>query len=360
MEVRSDRERGILVLSLEGRLDMQGALDFEELIREEVRGPDNAVVLDMSGVSYLSSAGIRAIVRLEKILKPRGGGLHIAGVQPYALSVLELTGFSNLLSLHSTPDEAVHAARSVLGPTGRQGETEATLFQVRGAEFRVTRNEAGPSILMVTGEELEGCRGEEELLQVTVSTGTWSFGWGAPGAAGIPGDLITIGNVAVWLPEGEDTPDYLVVDLKRSSIPLGASFLISPAEPSQFTVDVKPFEAEEVLITDLLDALHEIVGELDAGYRGVLGFSFCAESPQIARGPGVEESSTVLLAGCGVSVAPEVEHGGNPGSIAELLGRRNIPRIMALALSDLAFMKERSIPGTLEEGLSSGAAALHH
>ena len=357
MEIGSDRDRGILVLSLEGRLDMQGALDLEEWIREEVQGTDNAVVLDMSGISYLSSAGIRAIVRLEKMLEPRGGGLHIAGVQPYPLSVLELTGFSNLLSLHPTSDEAVLAARTVPGPMGRQGEAEATLFHAMGAEFRVISHETGPTVLEVTGEERQESRAGEEPLQVTVSTKTWSFGRGAPGSAGIPGDLITLGHVAVWLPEGGNTPDYLVVDRKRSSIPLDASFLVSPAEPGRYTVEVEPSGAEEVLLSDLLDALHEMVGGPDAGYRGALGFSFCAESPGIdVRGP--KEGSTVLLAGCGVSVAPVVE--GNPDPVAELVVRRNVPRVVALSFSELAFRKERSIPETLEEGLSSGTAALHH
>jgi len=62
MNIQSKRSEGIRVLSMEGRLDAQGAMEFQNFLKDHVRKTDITMVFDMSGVVYLNSAGIRIIM----------------------------------------------------------------------------------------------------------------------------------------------------------------------------------------------------------------------------------------------------------------------------------------------------------
>ena len=89
---------GAAVLKLKGRLDTKTSKDAAEVFTE-VGGKYARVILDMKELSYISSAGIRAIRNLYMILYKKGGELTVTNPGENVLQVFEMTGLSNLFHL---------------------------------------------------------------------------------------------------------------------------------------------------------------------------------------------------------------------------------------------------------------------
>lgn len=315
MQISSVLKDGILVLSLVGRLDSLGALDLGEYLKQHLKETDRTAVFDMEGVPYMSSAGIRTIISAEKMLKGRNGRLHLSRVQPYPLSVLEMTGFSTLLSLHPRCEDAVLAARATADRAGHTGDASPVSYTLKGADFVVTRTGTDKGVLEITGIHPKGPgRDRDEGMAIIVSAlpGACSMGWGAPGQqtdqSTIPmGDFLSLGPVAAWLsPESHDTVDYLIIDKKQASIPVTASFLITQPGSHHFLVSLQSGDSGGITFSDLLDSLKEIARRSEPGYKGILSLSFCAESPalhvldQIKSPECAAGSGDVVVVGCAI------------------------------------------------------------
>jgi anti-sigma B factor antagonist len=78
-----------------------------------VKGGRTRLVLDLSGVDYVSSAGLRALLATMKDARQHGGDVRLAAVKPEVARVLDLSGFTTILKLF--PDES--AALSSFGAT---------------------------------------------------------------------------------------------------------------------------------------------------------------------------------------------------------------------------------------------------
>lgn len=84
------------VAKLVGRLDAVAARDAEGLFVEAAAAAPN-IVLDMSELEYIASAGLRLIKRLSSDTRSNGGSLKLRGVQDEVMEVFELTGFAAVL-----------------------------------------------------------------------------------------------------------------------------------------------------------------------------------------------------------------------------------------------------------------------
>lgn len=85
-------------LRLAGRLDTITAKDFSQTVEQFL--PDGGDLhIDCSGLEYVSSAGLRVLLMVQKTLMAKGGKLILAGLKPEVRSVFDMTGFSNILTL---------------------------------------------------------------------------------------------------------------------------------------------------------------------------------------------------------------------------------------------------------------------
>ena len=96
MEIKTTNEGTKLTVSVSGRVDTVTAPEFEAGLKF---GDATLVVLELSGVPYMSSAGLRVLLTAHKTMLGKGGELQVANVQPAVKEVLDLTGFSDLLNL---------------------------------------------------------------------------------------------------------------------------------------------------------------------------------------------------------------------------------------------------------------------
>ena len=98
-----------LILGLEGELDMVSSTLLEETLASADLDGSRAVVLDLRGVRFLDSTGLKAIFRVRKLV--RDGGRHFAVTQGSAQvqRLLSLTRLDEHLQMIDTPDAAVVA-----------------------------------------------------------------------------------------------------------------------------------------------------------------------------------------------------------------------------------------------------------
>ena len=83
-------------LVLEGRLDTLTAPEAEEVFNQMAERFEK-IVLNMAGMEYVSSAGLRTLKRLHMAMKKKNGSLVLTNVRKMVMEVFEMNGFAGLL-----------------------------------------------------------------------------------------------------------------------------------------------------------------------------------------------------------------------------------------------------------------------
>jgi len=97
MEIKVLEEGKPYVIALEGRLDTNTSPELESFVQGLYDKSVNDIVVDLSDCSFVSSAGLRVIVAMQKHAAA-GGSLVFRGVQPEVMEVFQMTGFDNILT----------------------------------------------------------------------------------------------------------------------------------------------------------------------------------------------------------------------------------------------------------------------
>lgn len=95
------------VLSLTGRLDSINAAETEAAIAAEIRDGATRLVLDCSGLTYVSSAGLRVFLVVAKRMREIGGKVVLAGLAPSVKEVFAISGFLQILTVCESRDDAI-------------------------------------------------------------------------------------------------------------------------------------------------------------------------------------------------------------------------------------------------------------
>ena len=93
LSVSSTVNGDVNVVKLVGRLDVKAAKNADQAFTQAVEASKN-VVLDMSELDYIASAGLRALKRLRSDVSANGGTLVLRGVQSNVMELFEMTGFA--------------------------------------------------------------------------------------------------------------------------------------------------------------------------------------------------------------------------------------------------------------------------
>jgi anti-sigma B factor antagonist len=87
-----------------GKLSLETVNEFIQTLRPE---PAQHLVLDMSGVTFLDSAGVGALVSLFVSRRNHGKTFALASLAPQSTAVVTVAGLQNLLPIHKTLEEAL-------------------------------------------------------------------------------------------------------------------------------------------------------------------------------------------------------------------------------------------------------------
>jgi anti-anti-sigma factor len=107
MRIGEERVGGALLIAPEGRVDSVSSGELERLVVSRIDAGDKRLVLDLSGVEYISSAGLRVLLMAAKRLREPPGALVLCGMGPSVRTVLELAGFLPLFSVEARREQAL-------------------------------------------------------------------------------------------------------------------------------------------------------------------------------------------------------------------------------------------------------------
>lgn len=110
--METERDDGILSVRLRGRLEGTNSEEFQAAIESALAPSDRALIMDMKELSYISSAGLRAVLFTAKKLWDKEAHFGLCSVPETVLEVLRMSGFDSFLSIHDDREGALTDIRS--------------------------------------------------------------------------------------------------------------------------------------------------------------------------------------------------------------------------------------------------------
>ena len=110
MQLVSHEYAGTVVLAPGGRLDHDNSEAFRAALQphlEAAARPQRGVVLDLSNLEYVSSAGLRCFVLAAKQAKAQGGRIVVAGMQPVVAEIFQISRFNLVFDIFSSVRDAL-------------------------------------------------------------------------------------------------------------------------------------------------------------------------------------------------------------------------------------------------------------
>ncbi len=107
MEITQRVEGDVTVFLPDGRIDTLAATELDQVLQSAMSAGKHNIVVDMSGVEYISSAGLRALAAVLVKCRDEGGDMKRAALNERVTRVFKIIGFDLLMSIHDTPEAAV-------------------------------------------------------------------------------------------------------------------------------------------------------------------------------------------------------------------------------------------------------------
>jgi anti-sigma B factor antagonist len=112
MEINQEIIDDIPIISVCGRIDATTSKDLENALNSLIDENNTKIVLDLGGVEYISSVGLRVMLAALKKVKPKKGDVKLAALQPFVREVFEITGFTKLFTIYPNQAEAINGIKA--------------------------------------------------------------------------------------------------------------------------------------------------------------------------------------------------------------------------------------------------------
>ena len=106
MSILSTKIEGVFVIMPNGRLDTNNFTEAEQLVAAHVAAGDKKVIFDFSKTDYISSAGLRVILKAAKLVH-KDGKIALCNSNEQIQEVLEISGFLDMINHFGNLDEAM-------------------------------------------------------------------------------------------------------------------------------------------------------------------------------------------------------------------------------------------------------------
>lgn len=112
MQINQDRQRNAVIVAPVGRIDGRTSASLEQHLLELDGAGERRIVIDLAGVDYISSAGLRVVLSLAKRMRENKGGLALCALGESVRRVFELAGLLPLFNVTVSRDEAIDLVAS--------------------------------------------------------------------------------------------------------------------------------------------------------------------------------------------------------------------------------------------------------
>ncbi len=203
MELKTERIGKYMLVSASGRLDASWAEYFADVFLNYIRNGDHHLVIDAAAMEFLSSAGIRSLLRINKELNSVKGSFMIVNATQFVSKTLQSTGFGMWLS-GSLPADMQPASQPL-----SEGKTFATeLYELAPAgSLHLSVIDAWQPWNAVDHTKTKTIGFPSDLFAL----GVGSSSTGREEITGQYGEFMAVcGNLAYQAPDEKGRPDYLL------------------------------------------------------------------------------------------------------------------------------------------------------
>jgi anti-anti-sigma factor len=210
MVLQTTKKDKALLVSVSGHLDANWSDYFTDTFLEYIRCGEHQIVIDALEMSFLSSAGIRSLVRISKELTKVKGHLRIIQANDFVISTLQTTGFGVWLS-EAKPEDLL--------PIEEDGKTKPETHE----NLYVNNKSSGVSLKQISAWKPWDVVHQDQIKQVSFQSDSFALGIGSPysetaDAASKFGDFSSVcGNIVYQSPGERSRPDYLLT--KENYVP---------------------------------------------------------------------------------------------------------------------------------------------
>jgi anti-sigma B factor antagonist len=107
LAIDTDNTQSISVMKVKGRVDSESAPELDSALSKLLNDERNKIVLNLKNVEFLSSAGLRALVKALKRAQSGGGDVRLASISEPIEGLLLTVGMNQMFKTFSTTEEAL-------------------------------------------------------------------------------------------------------------------------------------------------------------------------------------------------------------------------------------------------------------
>jgi anti-anti-sigma factor len=293
MEITTRRSEDALELVIDGRLDAYWADHLAKALEEALRGGADRIRLNMAAVTYMSSVGIRVLLRFYKQLEGIRGSFAVVNPSEPVNTVLELAGLEALLITATASAAASVAAKGAARPFERGAAMFEVFDRAPGEKLRCTAI-GDPSLLERGTFAEQHCR-TVSFPENTIGVGVGAFGRAFDDCRSRFGEFLAAGGAAAYLPtDGTNVADYLV---EREQFVPSVEVLYALTCTGDFA-HLARFEsapgAAAVPLTTLIDAALDIANA-DAAGIVIVAESAGLVGAALRRSPALDRTAGTLF-----------------------------------------------------------------
>lgn len=113
LKITSEKIDTITVVSLDGFLDLSEVSNYERAIEKHLKSNCLKIILDFSQLTYISSAGVAALIKSIRAFRRQGGDLKISALADRSKEILDIYGFTNVYETFLTREDAIMRFKEV-------------------------------------------------------------------------------------------------------------------------------------------------------------------------------------------------------------------------------------------------------
>lgn len=107
MEISTTEKNNAVILSIKGRMDAVTSPQFDKAFTDLISKGNRSFLLNMGGLEYISSAGLRSILAAAKQLKEKQGTILFAGLHGPVEEVFKISGFHSIFQVYDSEEDAL-------------------------------------------------------------------------------------------------------------------------------------------------------------------------------------------------------------------------------------------------------------
>ena len=100
---------GVVCITVEGRLDAATVPTLEQALQRLLTEGQGRLVMNLSGVNYISSSGLRVLLTARRQARSRGGDMFLCHLHPRVREIFEMVGFLSVFGIYAECEQAASA-----------------------------------------------------------------------------------------------------------------------------------------------------------------------------------------------------------------------------------------------------------